>query len=206
MKSSSNKTKRTLIIAGIALGVLLAGIGAVALISSMNNDSKDPYKQKNIENTPASTNDTPNKPSDSAAKNDQKKQDAGAAESEASTLDPASLRTITVDPMGITVSYVKDATNFEFFVKRTPSGTQYVEFKSEQLVGTKCTDDQGVFASIIAKPGTAEAATLTKKTTIDGVEYGLSLAAQTCAPDADLLKTYQDSFSQAFSLLKRADS
>jgi hypothetical protein len=106
--------------------------------------------------------------------------------------------------MQITVSYVKVNAGFEYYVMRTASGTQYVEFSSPELVGTKCTDDKGVFASIIESPSTNESTTLSKTTTVDDTKYGLSLADATCTKDPELLKQFQSSFSDAFSLLKRS--
>ena len=105
--------------------------------------------------------------------------------------------------MSITVSYVKGVGGFEFEVHRTPSGTQYVDFKSSDLVGTKCTDDEGIFATILESPGSDEQATLTKTIKLDGTTYGLSLAATTCTSDTTKLSAYQQSFNDAFSLLKK---
>ena len=118
-------------------------------------------------------------------------------------LDPAKVASVAIEPMSLTVSYVKGVGGFDFQVLRTPSGTKYVQLSSEKLAGTKCTNDVGAFASIIEKPAADESATINKTTVVDGTPYGLSLADATCTPNPTLLKQYQDSFSQAFSLLKK---
>lgn len=124
---------------------------------------------------------------------------------QASTLDPATVGSITIDPMNITVSYVKGVGGFEYEVHRTASGTQYVDFMNSDLVGTKCTDDQGVFATILESPGTDEQATLSKTIKLANTTYGLSLAAATCTGDTMKLTAYQKSFDDAFSLLKKTE-
>lgn len=122
-----------------------------------------------------------------------------------STLDPATVGSIDIAPMAITVSYVKGVGGFEFEVHRTPSGTQYVDFLSADLVGTKCTDDQGVFATILESPASDEQATLSKTIKLDSTTYGLSLATTTCTGDATKFSAYQQSFSDAFNLLKKSE-
>jgi len=86
---------------------------------------------------------------------------------------------------------------------RTADSTEYVDFSAPELVGTKCTDDKGVFVSIIQNPSTDEgSATISKTVTVGEDSYGLSLASETCTSDVELLKQYQTSFSDAFTLLK----
>jgi hypothetical protein len=120
-----------------------------------------------------------------------------------SPVDPSTVATVDIEPVTLTVSYSKGVGGFDFEVLRTPSGTRYVQFSSPKLVGTKCTDDKGAFASIIEKPTADESTTLAKTTTVDGTAYGLSLAESTCTSNSDLLKQYQDAFSKPFSLLKK---
>lgn len=197
---AQGKTKRAIVTGSVVLGILLLIIGGIALAQSLiGGKETDPYKQQNIENTSTD---------ESNSKTDRADEDTSKAEekpvSEEKTIDPATVSTIDITQMGITVSYVKGVGGFEYIVKRSPRGGQYVEFRSEQLKGTKCTDDQGAFASIIEQPDATESAALTKKVTVEGVEYGLSLAAPACAPDAALLTQYQTSFKDAFSLLKKS--
>lgn len=197
--------KRIYIIAGSILGALVVVFGIVGLVNSLSSGKADPYKQTSgtqitNENDASSDGDAQpedTKPADSS--NDTKPAD----DTNSSTLDPTTVSTINIDPMNITVSYVKGIGGFEYAVKRTASGTQYVEFSSPELVGTKCTNDTGAFASILANPGSSENATIAKSTTVDGTKYGLSLSAANCTRDEALLKQYQASFSDAFDLLKK---
>ncbi|NCS83196.1 hypothetical protein GW746_02145 [Candidatus Saccharibacteria bacterium] len=73
---------------------------------------------------------------------------------------------------------------------------------SEDLVGTKCTDDKGVFATIIEDPSGSESQTLVATTEVGNKTYGLSLASETCTPDEELLSTYQTAFKDGFSSLR----
>lgn len=199
---AQKKGKRTLITAGIVLAILLAVIGTIAFIKAMGvNGNKDPYKQTSTQQTPQtpqSSNSDTSKPSTTPSD--------GATNNSTSTapkLDPSTVSTIDISPMNITVSYVKGVGAFEYEVLRTPNGTQYVEFRSTDLVGTKCTNDQGAFASILASPSDDEQATVSQKTVVDGTTYGLSLPGATCTSNPDLLAKYQKSFSDAFTLLKK---
>ncbi len=117
-------------------------------------------------------------------------------------IDPARVSTVDIQPMNLTVSYIKGVPGFEFNVLRTQGDTQYVQFSAPELVGTKCSDDQGAFASIVKNPTSSDASTLETTTIVGDVTYGLSLAAETCTNRPDLLKTYQNSFTEAFPLLR----
>lgn len=196
------KSKRTLITTSAVLIVLLVAIGTIALIRALNPKEADPYVQQETSSTSTSANESPSEPetqpqtveptvpTDTNASNDPK-------------LDPATVGTIDISPMELTVSYVKGVGGFEYEVLRTPNGTRYVEFRSSSLAGTKCTNDVGAFASILVDPDSNESTTLTKTTTVDGTKYGLSLESSTCTNDADKLASYQKSFSDAFGLLKK---
>jgi hypothetical protein len=123
-------------------------------------------------------------------------------EVEASTLDPENVSTVAIEPLGINVSYVKGIEGFSYNVSQTGVGTQYVELQSEQLIGTKCTDDDGSFATIVKNPKSDEDKTtlsLTKKVGND--TYGLSLPSNTCTSDTALFAQYQSAFKDAFDLL-----
>lgn len=197
------KGRKKLYTALIVLAILLAVIGVIALVKAMSNNGKsDPYKQTTTQES--SNNPSPSKPSTST--NDGDKNSAttnNQSSSSAASLDPSTVATIDIPPMSITASYVKGIGAFEYEVLRTPNGTQYVEFRSTDLVGTKCTNDQGAFASILASPTDDEASTLSQKTVVSGTTYGLSLPNATCTSNPDLLAKYQKSFSDAFTLLKK---
>lgn len=199
---AQKKGRRTLYTALIVLAILLAVIGVIALVKAMTGTNKsDPYKQTTTQES--SNNPSPSKPSTSTDDGDKNNATNNQPSSNAANLDPSTVATIDISPMSITVSYVKGAGAFEYEVLRTPNGTQYVEFRSSDLVGTKCTNDQGAFASILASPTDDEVSTLSQKTVVDGTTYGLSLPNSTCTSNPDLLAKYQKSFSDAFTLLKK---
>lgn len=118
-------------------------------------------------------------------------------------IDESRFTTIDVEPLDISVAYEKWVPYFEFYIKRTDDGTRYAEFTYEELKGDKCSDDEGVFITIIENPSTAEdMSTIEKTTVVDGTTYGLTLASDTCTNDKGLLQRYQAAFSDGFSLLK----
>lgn len=123
------------------------------------------------------------------------------SEGPASSIDPATVSTVDIEPLGITVSYVKGIAGFEFYVQRTAEGTRYVEFRAPELAGTKCTGDVGVFASIVESPTKQDGATISQEVQVNQKTYGLSLPDTTCTANAELLARYQASFRDAFSLL-----
>ena len=109
--------------------------------------------------------------------------------------------------MHITVSYVKGVGGFSYEVLRTQKGTTYVEFRSDDLISTKCTDDTGAFAAIIQNPtSTEDTSIISQKVMVGGVLYGLSLSGANCTGQPDMLQKYQNSFSDAFSLLKESSA
>lgn len=134
--------------------------------------------------------------------------DDEAAETEAEpqeeaevTIDPATTSTIDVEPLGIKVAYVTGIPGFSYAVSQTGGSTGFVEFNAEELAGTKCTDDKGLFASIIKDPAQADLATIQHTTKVQDVTYGLSLSAPNCTGDTALFDQYQASFRDAFGLL-----
>lgn len=197
--------KRIGIVIAVVLLVVAVAVGIVYAVSpkksaektsdtsSSSSSNKEPAPSKS--DTPKENNDAPT-PEPSSTKD---------VTGQASTLDPETVGSIDITPMSITVSYVKGIGGFEFEVHRTPSGTQYVDFLSSDLVGTKCTDDQGVFATILESPESDEQSTLTKTIKLGNTTYGLSLAEATCTGDPDKLSSYQQSFSDAFNLLKTSE-
>lgn len=200
------KGKQTLIIAIVAGAVLLVAIGTVALMQALKSDESDPYAQTSssdsgtvkteeeaVQNSDNNTSDEPAPSTDTEETSNQP------------ALDPATVGTLDIPSAGITVSYVKGAGGFEYEVSRTQNGTRYVELRSAELIGTKCTNDVGAFASILLSPSSNEATTLSKTTVVEGTTYGLSLEATTCTSNEEKLKSFQQSFSDAFGLLKKLD-
>ncbi|HWT40418.1 MAG TPA: hypothetical protein VN081_04090 [Dongiaceae bacterium] len=193
------KTKRRLIASLVLLAILLVVIGIVAIVQAMNSH-KDPYAQSSQTNTstnaPASSQST-NQTNNSAQNN------TTPTTTQPPAPDPSTVSTIDIPPMGITVSYIKGVGAFSYQVQRTGDNRQYVAFSSDALIGTKCTDDTGNFASILESPNDNEKSTVSQTITVDGTTYGLSIASATCTSNADLLAKYQSAFTNAFSLLKK---
>lgn len=190
--------------------VLLAGIGTVALIKTMTTSRG--ADQTITDTAHETTNDTtpdtglPEATDGHSTNNEAANETPDASDTpSAPALDPATVGSIDIEPLELTVSYVKGINGFEFEVLRTARGTRYVEFRSPDLIGTKCTDDEGTFASILENPTDDEAATISNKTTVDGQSYGLSLAGASCTSDTKLLANYQESFTDAFTLLKKME-
>jgi hypothetical protein len=182
------------------MGIATAVVIVLLIVLAVLPKGQDPYREAaRVENTQENKN-TPEQTQQSP------RQDQPAQETEPTkpaAIDPSSVSTIDIQPLSLQVAYVKGIGGFEYVVKRSASGTQYVEFTSPQLVGTKCTNDSGAFASIIQNPSKDEAVTIDQSQSLDGTRYGLSLSDDTCTGDTDLLKKYQASFRDAFSLLKK---
>ncbi|OYW41771.1 hypothetical protein B7Z28_02170 [Candidatus Saccharibacteria bacterium 32-45-3] len=205
----------------VGLAVIITLLGAVitfAIFSSSSSGEPDPYKQQpaasdtdtNDDSNTDSDSDTANPIDDENLNNDNSntKDDVtndGDNSPTPVTIPPEQLATIDIEPMGLTVSYVKGIGGFGYQILRSPDGTRSVEFRNESLIGTKCTDDEGTFASIIENPTSDAAVLLDQKATIDGVTYGLSLSSGTCTGEPDMLANYQKSFSDAFGLLKKTN-
>ncbi len=185
--------KRTLY---IILAVLFALIVVVAVFVFVRSQSTTPASDA----TESVTKDEPQVPDE--AKNTETSALA-EPKTEETTIDPELVSVATIEPMAIEVAYLKGIEGFEFAVLSNPNGTKYVQFISPKLVGSKCTNDTGVFASIIEEPTENEAATLTKKISVKDTTYGLSLTDSSCTNDEALLKQYQDAFSTPFTLLKK---
>ena len=181
-------------------------IAALVLIISIFVIAKTSLPNKSADSSETSTKDVPSisdEDNDTDAPVSSSPDNTEPEVAPESPVDLSTVTTVDIEPVSLTVSYSKGVGGFDFEVLRTPSGTRYVQFSSPKLVGTKCTDDTGAFASIIEKPTADESTTLAKTTTIDGIAYGLSLAESTCTNNSDLLKQYQDAFSKPFSLLKK---
>lgn len=188
---AKKRSRKALFTALAVLAVLLVVITVVALMKAHSNT------------TPPITNDTSKTQSPAPSDTNKSTTTPPSQDTTQPAIDPAKVTTVDIQPMSITVSYMKGIGGFDYAVQRTPSGTQYVQFSSSKLVGTKCTNDEGVFASILENPTTDETSTVAKTTVVDGTTYGLSLADTSCTSDTALLQQYQDAFSQPFSLLKK---
>lgn len=191
MSKSHGKLKLTITI--IALVVTLLVVGGIVALQNQGTSTDN-----NAVDTPAQTDEAPVE--ETPVEEEKPAEELPEAEP---VVAPEDTSSIDIEPMGITVYYVRGIPGFEFVVERTASGTEYVQFRSPDLKGTKCTNDEGAFASIIKNPSATEEQSVTATTTVGDDTYGLSLTDETCTSDEELLAQYQDSFSQAFSLLSR---
>lgn len=193
MDMAKDQSKKGLIVSTVVLSlVLLAVIGFVAF---QNLNKKDTVETTN--QTPSTS--TPDDTANSTVKEDPVEKDRGSIQE----VDESTLSSIDIEPLAITVFYTKGVPGFEYTVERTSDQTEYVQFTSPELVGTKCTDDKGAFASIVKNPTSAEDKTTIKETrTVGSSSYGLSLTAKNCTKDEALLEKYQTAFTNGFSRLK----
>jgi len=191
--------KKALITAGLVLGVLLLVVGAIVVVRALN--TPEPAIETTQESGSTTDSDTDTvKPGNST--------DTTPTDSTTTTapaFNPDTTTTVDVAPLNLKVYYTKGVGALSYQVLRTPSGTRYIDFQAESLIGTKCTNDTGSFASILEKPAADEEATLTKTVTIKGEKYGLSLADDSCTSDTAALKSYQSAFSDGFDLLSHLE-
>lgn len=179
-----------IVVAVIALAVSLF-VWSFSHPFSKNDDQVTP-------STPAISNSAPEATSEEPEpeKDDPK-------EADASSIDPATVSTVAIEQLGVSVSYVKGLSGFSYSINQSTEGTQYAAFSSDQLAGTKCTDDVGVFATIVKNPQSQEdQTTLSARKTVNGTLYGLSLPSATCTSDSALFSQYQASFKDAFGLIQ----
>jgi len=184
-------SKRGLIVAIIVLAVILVAVGAIVL-------AKKPSQPSTVTTPDTSKQATPSK--DTTTETDATESDAPTAS--ASSVDPQTLTSVDITPLAVTVFYSKGTPGFEFTVLKTANKTQYVQFTSSDLIGTKCTNDQGAFASIIKNPSADEMQTTSQTVKVGSDSYGLSLASTGCTSNTDLFAEYQTGFKNGFSSLK----
>jgi hypothetical protein len=184
-------SKRGLIVAIIVLAVTLVAVGAIVL-------AKKPSQPSTVTTPDTSKQTTPSK--DTTTETDAT--ESNSSTTPASSVDPQTLTSVDITPLSVTVFYSKGTPGFEFTVLKTANKTQYVQFTSSDLVGTKCTNDQGAFASIIKNPSADEMQTTSQTVKVGSDTYGLSLASTGCTGNTDLLTEYQTGFKNGFSNLK----
>ena len=190
---AKTQSKKRLVVTIIVLLVVALAIAGAVLAKNLANpsDTKAPETTQPSTDVPAADSSTEVN-SDQAAKPDT---------AVAPAVDPATLSSVAIEPLGITVFYSKGVPGFDFAVKRTADKTEYVEFSTAALVGTKCTDDEGAFASIIKNPGVNETQTTSQTVRVGDDTYGLSLSGSSCTADAELLTQYQTAFTNGFKSL-----
>jgi hypothetical protein len=194
--------KKLVVIIALLVGVMLV-IGAVyakrnsqlAAESTTGASSQEPVGEAVTDSA------ADNSTTDATDSDAETKPGTETSTPDATPVDPETLSSVDIEPLSIIVFYAKGTPGFEFLVNRTADQTQYVDFTSPDLVGTKCTDDAGIFASIIKNPATESQTTITQTVKVAGDTYGLSLAGVGCTSDVALLGQYQDAFSYGFSSL-----
>jgi len=188
------QSKSGLIITIVVLVVMLLAVGAIAFFQNANKSKSAPITNTSQEQ-PETTKDATSTETD----------DTDATPPPATgtpAVDPETLSSIDIEPLGISVFYTKGIPGFDFAVKRTADKTQYVEFSSSEVVGTKCTNDEGLIVTIIKNPtSNEEQATVTQTVKVGSDTYGLSLAGKGCTSNAELLNEYQTAFTNGFSRL-----
>lgn len=186
--------KKGLITTIVVLGLTLLVVGGIVIWQNVTRST--PASDTSSEVTPPAEEETATD-TPSTSENDPDTTTSPA-------VDPSTLSSIDIEPLEITVFYTKGTGAFEFAVLRTSDGTRYVEFSNSELIGTKCSSDTGVFATIIKSP--EDTSIIAETVVVDGVTYGLSLATETCTANPDLLKQYQSGFRNGFSQLKAMSS
>jgi hypothetical protein len=183
------RNKLIITIVVLAALLVLIGVGVAMLLrpTKLPSHVTTPDTSKQIVPTKDTTNVTPS--------------DAPTS-STGPVVDPQSLKSIDIPPLAVTVFYSKGTPGFEFSVLKTADKTQYVQFTSPNLIGTKCTNDQGAFASIIKNPSANETQTVNQIVKVGSDTYGLSIASAGCTGNSDLLSLYQTGFKNGFSNLK----
>lgn len=188
---AKRQSKTGLIITIVALALTVIIVGTIAILQNMN--------QPVATNQPETVVDTSNE--ETSTPDEVEEEETPNVTTPA--VDPASLNSIDIEPLAITVFYTKGTPGFDFAVERAADSTQYVEFSSPNLVGTKCTDDEGVFVSIIKNPVSSDDQSIySQKVTVGSDVYALSLAGKNCTSDEVLLVEYQTAFSNGFGQLK----
>lgn len=169
----------------IALAVVLTKKHATPATTTATNASQQPTSSK-----------------DTTTETDSTETTSPTNQTTAPVADPSTLSSVDIDGLGIKVFYTKGTPGFEYAIKKTTDGTQYVEFTSTDLIGTKCTNDEGVFAMITKNPSASEdQGTVSQTTKVGNDSYGLSLASASCTSNDELLNQYQTGFKNGFSSL-----
>lgn len=185
------RKKRAIVITAVLVVVLLVA-GAVAL-TKKTTPSTPVSSDTSTNGTPSKDTTTETDATDTAPTSETSTQPV--------TADPDTLTSVAIEPLGVTVFYAKGTPGFEFEVLRTNDKTEYVQFTASALVGTKCTDDTGAFATILKNPSATEAQTTSQKMKVGDDMYGLSLSSSGCTSDVELLTQYQDGFKSGFANL-----
>lgn len=197
---AKKQSKTGLIVSIVVLVLTIAVVGAIVYGQRPNNDTSNTSSSNTDSNDDNNTNNPDGDSGSGTPAPSIPDQDGDT------NIDVSKFAFIDVEPLEIRVAYENVIPSFEFFIKRTSIGTRYVEFTYDKLIGDKCTNDEGVFMSIIENPSTPEdLSTISKTTVVDGTTYGMTLESDTCTNDKALLSKYQNAFSDGFTLLEAMD-
>jgi len=187
MAKTQGKKKLIVIVAVIVAILLVVGAIYAKRQSQITNETSTTTTQAAVPETSVATetDDT----------------DSKTETSDVPAVDPETLSSIPIESLGVTVYYSKGTPGFEYMINRTADKTQYADFTSADLVGTKCTDDKGLFVSIIKNPATESQTSISETVKVGEDTYGLSLTGSSCTDDTDLLTQYQTGFKNGFSSL-----
>ena len=189
MAKTQGKKKLIVIIAVVVAILLVVGAIYAKRQSQVTNET--------ITNTTAQTD-----AKDDASLTETDDDTASTAETpDVPAVDPETLSSIAIESLGVTVYYSKGTPGFEYMINRTADSTQYADFTSADLVAGKCTDDKGLFVSIIKNPASESQTSISQTVKVGDDTYGLSLTGSNCTDNAELLTQYQTGFKNGFSSL-----
>lgn len=204
MKLPIKFDRKTVTIIAIAVLVITVVFVWWLALKPSSDDTNKPASQDSSQSSDNNNDDKLEVPSDDNSKEDDPDGTKNEGDDKEPEVDLSSFSSLVITQLKIEVFYAKGIGGFSYQILRTPGGTQYIDFSSEDLIGTKCTDDKGVFASILKNPSAAEEATISASTKVESDSYGLSLPAATCTSEAELLAQYQAAFKSGFSSLRVA--
>lgn len=131
--------------------------------------------------------------------------DKSSSKSDSSTKptapDPSTVKQLEIAQLNVTLDYSNTLPGMSYSIGRTSGGTTYVQLANDQLVGDKCTDDSGVFATILKDPSSTDSTTVSTTVKVGDDTYGLALPSDSCTGDKDLFDEYQTSMKQNFPFL-----
>jgi len=116
--------------------------------------------------------------------------------------DPSTIKQLHIAQLGLVIDYANTLPGMSYSIGKTTAGTTYVQLSNTQLIGDKCTDDDGVFATILKDPTVTDSVTVSMVTKVGDVTYGLALPSGACTGNLALFNQYQASMKQDFSFLR----
>lgn len=115
--------------------------------------------------------------------------------------DPSTIKQLEIAQLNVVLGYSNTLPGMSYSIGKTTAGTTYVQLANDQLIGDKCTDDEGVFATILKDPSSTDNTTVSTTVKVGNDTYGLALPSDACTADQDLFDQYQTSMKQNFPFL-----